>query len=169
MTLDSLATIANLPSKLLLWFTTSVSLLTGHSALASSFPALNGIVPQALSQPTLKFIAKPTVCRDCPFPIRVANDRWLMPNRHLEVRITEAPWSRARSEVTVELYIAGTGELVASGQALLTYGKRSFATLLYDLNGNSLLAKIQWSDDSHEQVQIDLSCASDGCSLRRFL
>ena len=56
-------------------------------------------------------------CRDCPFPAKVADGRWLMPNGHLQLDIRQEPVSGRRTRFDITLTDATSGEVVATGVA----------------------------------------------------
>ena len=68
--------------------------------------------------PSSKADAKPAVtCRDCPFPFRVSEGHWMMPNEKIEIQIQEEDLDRRTVMVHVWLRDAKTGEILATGSA----------------------------------------------------
>lgn len=107
-------------------------------------------------------------CRDCPFPMKVAEGRWLMPNRHLEVEIEETRLAHRFTKVDVALIDAQTGEIMAVGSIRLRTGQKSAYVQMLDLYGHPVHAHITWLNKERDQVQIELSCQGE-CSISNLL
>lgn len=107
-------------------------------------------------------------CRDCPFPMKIAEDTWLMPNKQLEVEISEQIRPRRTTETIVTVKNARTKEILAWGSVVERSGKRILQIALIDSNGNRIMAEIEWMDSKHDSVSIELSCIGD-CAISPFL
>lgn len=105
-------------------------------------------------------------CRDCPFPMKIAENRWLMPDRQIEVQIVEIDRGRY-TETIISVVNATSREVLASGSIQQRKGRRYISVSLMDINGEPVQVEIQWMDDEREKVRIFLSCGGE-CSLNQL-
>ena len=135
------------------------------AALAASL-TLGTLVTMTLV--SLAYSPKAQACRDCPFPMRTSQNRWLMPNGQVEVSIVQRQIRHGKIETQIELHNAATGELLASGRVITAAGQSNVSTQLADPKGNAVSIEVVWYDEKHDRVQIDMHCMSDGCSIDKF-
>jgi hypothetical protein len=91
------------------------------------------------------FLAAPDAkaCRDCPFPMKIGEKKWLMPDSHTVVMIEEIDFGSSYN-MTVVLMDSVTGELMASGTVYRPKGQRSVTILLLDRQGRRVYGNITW-------------------------
>jgi hypothetical protein len=106
-------------------------------------------------------------CKDCPFPMKVADGRYLMPNGALYVELEEVLLPNRFSEVRVTLRDVRTGGVLATGAVRQRRGRRTIVVPLNDNNGQPVQAQIFWFDPTdRNHIQVKLTCT--GCAIGRF-
>lgn len=106
-------------------------------------------------------------CRDCPFPMKVGEGRWIMPNGRIEVQIDERPRNGRMTYVVVTLRDSANGEVLAQGWIEHRKGKKTFKVPLEDRKSGQVMAEIQWIDSTHDHAKIGLTCIN--CAIGQFL
>lgn len=109
--------------------------------------------------------AKATACRDCPFPMKVGEGRWLMPNRQLEVAIDEFPSSATTRIITVTLVDSHSMKILATGWTTAKNSARTIKVSLWDKQHRPIQATIYFLD--RDRIQVKFYC--DGCSITEML
>lgn len=122
----------------------------------------------ALGLMFLPNVKRAEACRDCPFPMKVSDGRWLMPNRQLEVAIEESRAQGRLQKTEITLIDTVTREAVAYGSIRHSKGRRSYTVILSDRDGQPVEAHIRWLDRNHDRVQIILNCIEE-CSIANLL
>lgn len=139
-----------------------------QSLIAATLVASISAVAAAAS--AIAIIATPSradACRDCPFPMKIAEDRWLMPNRQLEVQIIEIDFGRF-TETNITVMSAATHEILAKGSIRQRKGRKTVSVNLVDSEGQPAHAEIRWMDEDREKVQINLVCGGE-CAFSQLL
>lgn len=139
---------------------------TKKSLIAASLTAAFATALTALLILTIP--QRADACRDCPFPMKIAEGRWLMPNRQLEVEIHEIDLPGSLTLTSMEVRNAQTGEVLATGSVRLRKGRRTIDIEMTDSEGRPVKAQIYWVDNSRQRVRIFLACEGQ-CSLNAFL
>ncbi len=70
-------------------------------------------------------IQKFMMCRDCPFPMKIADGVWIMPNEKLEVHIEKIRLPSRFEEVHVTLRDPDTHEILARGMSKQKRGRKT--------------------------------------------
>lgn len=105
-----------------------------------------------------------SACRDCPFPMLVAEKHWRMPGGYSDVLIEEKNLGRGRVQSTVRLVAVATGELLAIGHLDHFKGARRLKVPMQDfVTGGELEANVVYVTPDHKKVRIKFSCQQ--CSL----
>lgn len=107
---------------------------------------------------------KAQACRDCPFPIRIADHTWRMPHGHVTVDIVEVPY-RSGIYVTVELRDSRSNQLLASGGGMRAPNERSVNLDLMDTRGKKVKGLIHWVSYEKSIIQARFECDDFACSL----
>lgn len=107
-------------------------------------------------------------CRDCPFPMKIGDGRWLMPNERLEVVFLEVNTKDHPRALVIVLIDSETGKTVASGSARLSQNARNYRVILFDHKNNPIKADVQWLGRDMNQVQIQLNCINQ-CTIQNLL
>ncbi|MES2857014.1 MAG: hypothetical protein V4692_14190, partial [Bdellovibrionota bacterium] len=55
------------------------------------------------------------ICKDCPFPMRVGENRWKMPNGHVEIEILKKKLPNRWEQIQVRLVDTRDGRILAEG------------------------------------------------------
>jgi hypothetical protein len=102
-------------------------------------------------------------CRDCPFPMKVGEGHWLMPNRKFEIIIAEISPQLPFHEMQIRLIDPVSRETVASGSAYIRKGVRDIMFAMKDKQGFPVQGEIHFLDASRNRLQVRFSCTS--CSI----
>ena len=134
------------------------------TALATSIALLPVLLGGAI-------ITKPSIamaCRDCPFPLLVAENTWMMPNGQFEIQIQEDP-TEDDSVVQVQVWLrdAKTKELLAAGHLLRPLVKSNFQLKLEDRGGTQVKGEIRWVNRKTEIIQAKFACVGS-CTISKF-
>ena len=113
--------------------------------------------------------AKPTMyCRDCPFPAKVSDNRWIMPNGKYVIDIDEHDLPKGMNQVDVTLRDAKTGEIVATGRSVQRRVRRTAYVDLFDNQGKPIDGFIRFVDGTQrEKIQVKFTC--EQCSIGPML
>jgi hypothetical protein len=106
-------------------------------------------------------------CRDCPFPLRVASGRWLMPNKQLEVQIHEEPYNETSMRVFVILRDANSKDVLATGETIRSNFKNNFTLQLADHGGRLVRGQIRWINKADDVIQARFLCQG-ACTIQRY-
>lgn len=109
------------------------------------------------------------LCRDCPFPMKIDEGRWLMPGGQIEVQIDEIRRYGAYRYLWVAIVHHESGEVWAIGSVFHHVAKKSFHAELYDHNDNpvDVIVKYQDSNNPDDATEIKISCST--CSFKHLL
>lgn len=112
--------------------------------------------------------ARPAIfCRDCPFPAKIADGRWVMPNGRLQVDIDELARPGYMNEVRVTLRDASTGTFIASGKVIQRRDRKTMEIDLFDRKGHPIKGLVRYVDPDHGTIQASFSCET--CSAGAML
>lgn len=106
-------------------------------------------------------VSPASACRDCPFPMKVGEGRWLMPNGQLEVNINQSA-GRTRTKVQVKLIDPSTGNTLAIGTARMKHGAKNVRVILSDFEGRPITGQIFFVDGA-DVIKVKFTC--DSCSI----
>lgn len=129
--------------------------------------SLYGIVLAGLF--ALLTASEASACRDCPFPMKIGANEWVMPNSTILLSIyeTKAPSGLYRTSVILqERY---TGMILAEGMAWRRPDQRQVKITLLDNNNRRIHGVIYWTDLSKGVIKAKFSCIDHGCSIARRL
>lgn len=108
---------------------------------------------------------KSEACKDCPFPMKIAENRWLMPNSYIIVSISEYEIF-GRKYIKVDLIDSRTNELIASGKARHSKYQRSLTLTLHDGLKHKVNGMIRWVNPEEAIIQAKFECEEENqCSL----
>ncbi len=99
-------------------------------------------------------------CRDCPFPMRIGDNRWLMPDESFVITIIEKDIGDSRFSVMVRLTDPITGRILASGGTKRRRDQHSVVVPMRDRLGGKVVGKIRWVDSAHTQIRVRFQCGS---------
>jgi hypothetical protein len=127
------------------------------STLMSLVPT---IAPLAILT-TLTLTASPAeACRDCPFPMRIGDNRWLMPDESFVITIVEKEISESSFSVMVRLTDPVTGRILASGGTQRRRDQHSITVPMRDRLGGKVVGTIIWVDPAHTKIRVRFQCSS---------
>lgn len=106
-------------------------------------------------------------CRDCPFPLRLSDETWLLPSGLVEIDIVSYPRADRFIEVFVSLREVGSTTIFAFGSVIAKRNETNLFLSLVDLDGNSILAEIEIVDHSQGIIRARLTC--DCCRMQNAL
>jgi len=97
-------------------------------------------------------------CRDCPFPTRIDETHWLMPNSRVVMVMTQKKYSNGRIRVRVALKDTVDGEIFARGQGWLEPGQTEIWISMRDPKGHHVDGRITWVNPQERVIQADFDC-----------
>lgn len=101
---------------------------------------------------------KAEACRDCPFPMRIADGHWLMPNGMAEIFVNELNLGGGRIQTVVRLFEAKTGELLAVGALDHNKGRKRLKVELVDFAGGSITVDLQYENLNRTKIKVKMTC-----------
>lgn len=105
-------------------------------------------------------------CRDCAFPQRVGDNKWLMPDNSFFITISEQQLSNTKYTVSVRLNEPSTGITIASGSATRTFDQRWIIVPMFDRRGKRVIGRIRWVNYEHTEVEVKFECeTANECAL----
>ncbi len=118
---------------------------------------------------TLLFVSPlAQACRDCPFPSKIADGRWLMPNGQLQIEIDEMEGdAKDMNEVHVVLRNTKTGVIVAKGISMQHSRRRTVTVDLMDRQGRKIKGFVHFLDDRRNKIEAKFSC--EECAIEPML
>ncbi len=113
--------------------------------------------------------AKPVMyCRDCPFPAKIADGRWVMPSGKYVIDIEEQGLPKGMNQVDVTLRDAKSGGIIAKGRVLQRKERRTAYVDLVDTDGRPIDGFIRFVDGGdREKIQVKFTC--EGCAIAPLL
>lgn len=112
-------------------------------------------------------IQKFMMCRDCPFPMKIADGVWIMPNEKLEVHIEKIRLPSRFEEVHVTLRDPETHEILARGMSKQKRGRKTATIQLFDKSGREVKGFVRFIDQEEDQIQAKFTC--DECEIEKRL
>lgn len=106
------------------------------------------------------FLTEAKACKDCPFPMRIGEGKWMMPNGYLRIDIVERRLPRSQTEVHVQLVDNRTGEVVAEGVSRQPKRRKTVNIQLMDESGKPVQGYIRYVDQEKEHIQAKFTCES---------
>jgi hypothetical protein len=106
-------------------------------------------------------------CRDCPFPMRVGDHRWIMPKGNVEVRIKKTRIGRRKVQSEIQLVDVHTGAEIASGSMIGLDTDRTMKLTLMDRSGHPIRGYVHFLDSRDESIEVKFSC--DSCLVQNDL
>lgn len=97
-------------------------------------------------------------CRDCPFPMHVGDNKWLMPDNSFFITIFETQLNSKNYSVSVRLSEPSTGVTIASGATTRTFDQRWIIIPMFDRHGHKITGRIRWVNYEHTEVQVKFEC-----------
>jgi hypothetical protein len=131
---------------------------TAIAFLSSALPIIAGALFMVLPAPQAE------ACRDCPFPMKVGRDRWLMPNGRVEVEIHDEFVDDEHIMSRVILIDVLSREVVAVGHTKRKKSSRTLYLHMTDHRGGRIKGQVRWSGDSKDSLQARFSCVTY-CSI----
>jgi hypothetical protein len=101
-----------------------------------------------------------SACRDCPFPMYVGDNRWVMPDNSFVITIIEKPLDSTHFSVMVRLTEPSTGKILASGGTKRTNDQEWILVPMRDRFGAKINGHIRWANTAHTEVQVKFECAA---------
>lgn len=105
-------------------------------------------------------------CRDCPFPTRVGEKQWLLPDSDVIVQIDEA---RDQGGVTMSVILVDqiSGEILAEGTVRRRTYQREVNIVLHDRGGRVVYGSITWVNFKDKMIRARFDCEQDACLLKK--
>lgn len=104
-------------------------------------------------------------CKDCPFPMKVGDHVWQMPNSPLQVQIFERELSDCRMLMFISLWNSESKEKIASSVVTRNCSQRLLNFVLFDLNGGRINGTLNLIDFA-ETIQAKFTCETKGaCAI----
>ena len=106
-------------------------------------------------------------CRDCPFPAKISDGRWMMPNGQLQLEIDSVNRPKDFNDVYVVLRDTRTGEVVAKGISVQRRDRRTVTVALTDKEGRKINGFVHFLDNVKDKIQAKFTC--DECKIEPML
>jgi len=132
--------------KIKIWFAAATTVVALATSIASAHPVM--------------------FCRDCPFPAKISDGRWLMPNGLVTVDIDETPVPRGMNQVDVTLRDAKTGHVIAKGTVVQRRERRTANIDLVDSDGRPIKGFVRFVE-GREKIQAKFTC--EECNIGPML
>lgn len=97
-------------------------------------------------------------CRDCPFPMRIAEGHWRMPNGMSEIHVSEVNLGGGRIQTVVRLFDANTGALLAMGALDHNKGRKRLKVELVDYAGGTMTVDLHYANVSKTKIKVKMTC-----------
>jgi hypothetical protein len=102
-------------------------------------------------------------CRDCPFPMKIADGTWLISDGNYELSIREFQAGADQSEIHVTLRESSSRKLVAVGMVKQHFNQRFVELKMTGRNGAKVWGRIIFKDQYHKEIsEADFRC--DSCA-----
>lgn len=113
--------------------------------------------------------SKASACPDCPFPMKIGANEWVMPNSTvlLVINETKTPSGVYRTYVTLQERF--TGMILAEGWTWRRPNQRQVSVTLLDVNNRRVHGVIYWTNFSKPVIKAKFTCIDQGCSIARRL
>lgn len=108
-------------------------------------------------------------CPDCPFPMKIGDNQWLMPNSKVVLNIQETRFSASQLQTRVTLVDQVSGKPIASGSGIRHPEQRMLKLLLWDAADRRISGEIYWVNFSQAVIQAKFSCLDINCAIAREL
>jgi len=113
---------------------------------------------------------KASACPDCPFPMKVGANEWIMPNSSVLLAINETKdITSGDYRISVILQDRETGTILAEGIAWRKPGQRQLQIMLWDTNSRRISGVIYWINFKKSVIKAKFSCLDENCSIARRL
>jgi hypothetical protein len=146
-------------------------IMNSVAALASAFSitAFNpGVLTSiAVIAPVTLVSVEAKACRDCPFPMKVRDGVWIMPNEKVEVRIEKIKLPSRFEEVRITLHDPETGVMLASGIVKQKRGRKTVNMQLFDKDGREVKGFVRFVDEERAEIQARFTC--EECEIGTLL
>ena len=109
------------------------------------------------------FISDARACKDCPFPMKVADGKWIMPNGMVRLEIDVVDLPSKFNEVHVVLRDLRTDQIVATGMSKQRKDRKTINVQLIDINGKPVQGFVRYMDDKKDKIQARFTC--EACSI----
>lgn len=107
------------------------------------------------------------LCRDCPFPMKIGDGVWIMPNEKLEVQIDRIKLPSRFEEIHVILRDPDTHEVLASGISKQRAGRKTVNVQLFDKSGRQITGFVRFMDTQLDTIQAAFTC--EHCEIGKLL
>ncbi len=97
-------------------------------------------------------------CRDCPFPMRIADGYWRMPNGITEIKVDEVNLGSGRVQTVVQLFDANSGVLLAMGSLDHNKGRKRLKVELVDFGGGRMTVDLHYANMSRTKIKVKMTC-----------
>ena len=107
-------------------------------------------------------------CKDCPFPSKVADGRWLMPNKVLQIEIDlDSGPNQYTDEIQVVLRDIRSGLVVAKGTVIQRTGRRTVVLDMIDRDGHQIKGYVHYLTNNKQKIEAKFTCQS--CTIQPML
>lgn len=110
---------------------------------------------------------KAEACRDCPFPMRIGENRWIMPNEKIELSIERIDLPSRFEEIHVVLMDPDTHEILARGVSKQKRGRKTANVQLFDKSGRQVTGFVRFVNEEREEIQARFTC--EECEIEKRL
>lgn len=115
----------------------------------------------------LGFAPVADACRDCPFPMKIGEGRWIMPGGNIEVEIEQVTLPSRFEEVHIILRDPETGAVLAQGVSKQKRGRKTVNIRLVDKDGIEIKGYVRFMDQKRDEIRATFSCTK--CEIGSLL
>lgn len=108
----------------------------------------------------LGFAPAAQACRDCPFPMKIGEGRWIMPGGNVELEIDQIRLPSRFEEVHIVLRDPQTGAILAQGMAKQKRGRKTVNVRLIDKAGLEVKGFVRFVDQERAEIRAEFTCES---------
>jgi hypothetical protein len=108
-----------------------------------------------------------SACRDCPFPIRLAEGIYEMPGGDAQIWMETRRMPNGSAETWVALVDAKTGYTLAEGWVRHAFTDRRVSLNLDDFMGGGVRLEVFWQDLWREHIRVRMACMAPRCNVQQ--
>lgn len=107
---------------------------------------------------TILVLTSGFMCRDCPFPAKIADGKWELPNGQIHLEIDELNRPKDFDAIYVTLRDSKSGVVLAKGVTYQRRGRKTLNIELIDNEGRSIRGYVHYLDNEKEKINAKFTC-----------
>lgn len=97
-------------------------------------------------------------CKDCPFPMKIGENEWLMQDLNIVMTINEFDDHDTKIFTWVKLTDLKTGVMIATGSTVRNLDQRTVKIAMRDSKGQKIRVQIRWVNYQLGIIQAKIEC-----------